>query len=387
MGAPWRAAAWCAALKACCFAAAACTPLGDLERHASGAGEAPEASADTPRADVGEPRQPSSADAAAPPGDTPPPEIADAAPAPSREPPASLDGGISDTSSPVVSGTVPANGATGVVRDITLSIAFSERMNMASVEAGFVSETLPVSSLTFRWDGAGTLLNVALGEPLAYAEGADPTQVAPLVYDFGLSALAQDLAGNPLQESRVTFSTLRQIRITPNALAEPALTGNWRSDGIYGTDGCAELGNSMCVGDSVFGPNASYRGFVSFDVSALVPPAAEIVRAELEIEVEGLLGDPFGSLGELQLEHVSFDAIGPGAFGVSALETLGSVGAAAAGGLLRLDVLTALRADVEAGALSQYRFRFRTPSDGDGATDLLLLRRSSARLSVSYLVP
>jgi hypothetical protein len=308
-----------------------------------------------------------------------------AAPSDEAAPPRS-DAAPAETSGPLVSSSVPANEAVGVRRDTSLSIAFSKPMDRASVEAAFVLGNLPAGAVTFHWDAAGTLLNIVLGVPLEYASGADPNQLAALRYGYSLSSVAQDLSGRPLPETHLSFSTLREVQLSVSAEQDAALSGNWRSDDIYGTDSCAPGGANICVGDSSFGPNASYRGFLSYDLSALAA-ALELTQATLEIPVASILGTPFTGLGPLGLEHTSFTAIAPEAFLASASPSIASAASAQAGTALSLDVLAAVQADLAGGGLSQYRLRFQTASDADAATDLLFLQRTSAALRVSYLLP
>jgi hypothetical protein len=291
-----------------------------------------------------------------------------------------------EAAGPRVSSSVPANEAVGVRRDTSLSIAFNEPMDRASVEAAFVLGNLPAGTSTFHWDSAGTLLNIVLAAPLEYASGSDPNQLQAQRYEYWLSSAAHDFAGHALPETHLAFSTLRQIQTSVSAEQDPALSGNWRSDGIYGTDSCAPGGASLCIGDSSFGPNASYRGFLSYDLASLAA-ALEITQAKLEVSVGSVLGSPFAGLGQLGLEHTSFTAITPDAFLASAPPFIASAASVPAGNVLSLDVLAALQADLAGAGSSQYRLRFQTASDGDGSTDLLFLGRASARLRVSYLLP
>lgn len=386
-----RSSAPCFALSPMFCLALGCTPLADLDRHSAGSGIAPGA--------VPEPGADAGADAAspravpdggiAPPLERPPVDLVDAGPPSAGRPPAATpDAGAADEVAPRVASALPADGATGVRRETSITLVFSEPMDKASVEAAFASESLPDGPHSFYWDEAGTLLEVVLAEPLSHAVGTDPSQVSALRYEYRLTSEARDLAGNALPETSVSFSTSREIHARASAQTDFALTGNWRSDGVYGTDSCGESGGSMCVGDSSFGPNASYRGFVSFAVGALAEPEIDVIEARLQIQVVSAIGSPFGSLGALALEHTSFASIGPDAFQTPALAPSGTASGATASGTLSFDVLSALRADLESSrGLSQYRFRFQTSSDGDGSTDLLFLQRSSAALDVSYLLP
>ena len=375
-----------------CCAALCCAPLGDLDGYSRGRAQVQDpgtqglisGSAGAPASAPGADPSPALTDAGPPGSEVA--SFADAAPGGASSNPTSADAAPAD-SEPRVSSTIPADGATGVRRDTSLSIAFTEPMDRASVEAAFLSDTLPASALEFRWDSAGTLLNVVLGQPLSYATGGDPNQLAALRYDYRLSSDAHDLRGTPLPDTRVTFWTLREISVALSAQPDPDLTGNWRSDGIYGTDACAQAGDSMCLGDSSFGPNAIYRGFASFDLSALPSSLLEVSQAQLELPVNSILGTPFSGLGQLTFEHLRFTAIGPDAFNAPAQSSIGSASSALIGGTLRQNALDAVRSDLASAVLSQYRFHFQNASDGDAATDLLFSSRPGARLRVTYLIP
>ena len=364
----------------------ACMPRSELDDYARGGqhdiGGDAGASAVLGTSDPG----PSdSADAGRGPSD-PPALVGDAADSSGQATASRGDAAPAEAAGPRVSSSVPANEGVGVRRDTSLSIAFSERMDRASVEAAFVLGNLPAGTPTFQWDDAGTLLNIVLATPLQYASGSDPNQLQAQRYEYWLSSTAHDLAGHALPETHLSFSTLREIQASVSAEQDPALSGNWRSDGVYGTDSCAPGGANLCVGDSSFGPNASYRGFLSYDLASLAV-ALEITQAKLEISVGSVLGSPFVGLGQLGLEHTSFTAITPDAFLASAPPFIASAASAQAGNVLSLDVLSALQADLAGAGSSQYRLRFQTASDGDGSTDLLFLGRASARLRVSYLLP
>jgi hypothetical protein len=298
--------------------------------------------------------------------------------------PFSPDAAPGDVVAPQVVSSVPPDGATGVRQDTSLSIVFSEPMDQTSVEAAFSSDSLPTGAL--RWNADGTVLDIVLGAPLSYATGADPSQLPALRYDYRLSIGARDLAGNSLPETSVSFSTLREISVSSSARAASELTGSWRSDGTFGTGSCATASSNICIGDSNFGPNASYRGFVSFDLSVIPSDSVELTEARLELEVDSLIGDPFDDLGQLLVEDVTFATIGPAAFAAAGLAVPGGATTARVGTLLSFDVLGALPSDL-ADDSSQYRLRFQSVSDGDGAADALLLLRSSAALRVSYLLP
>jgi hypothetical protein len=185
----------------------------------------------------------------------------------------------------------------------------------------------------------------------------------------------------------VSFTTLREISARVSAQPEASLTGNWRSDGIYGTDSCAQAGANLCIGDSSFGPNSSYRGFASFDLSALPTALVEISQATFQLQVTSLLGEPSAGLGPLLLERVRYSAIGPEAFLAAAEAQLGNVTLLQPGTTPSVDVLSAVRADFLGAVPSRYRLRFQSPSDADASTDLMFSSRASVSLNVSYLLP
>ncbi len=376
---------WGAALLITCHVSSACTPRDDLERHSSGSAAAGGSiwEPDDP-ARGGSGRGSEERDAGALPED--PASDSGALPDPDEEPPVAGDATPGDTASPSVASSVPANGATGVRRETSLSVAFSEPMDRASVEAAFELDAAPDLAAEFHWDSGGRLLNIVLAAPLSYATGADANQVTATEYAFRFTSAARDLAGNALVETDISFATLREIQFSVSAEADPALTGNWRSDGVYGTDSCAQAGANICVGDSSFGPNAAYRGFFSFNLGLLPASLVELAQAEVGVPLGSILGGPFAGLGPLSLEHVGFTGIGPDAFAASAQSSLGGVATALGGDTLRFDALAAARADLTDGGLSQYRLGFAAASDADGATDLLFFSRGAV-LRGSYLIP
>ncbi len=313
-------------------------------------------------------------------------EDAGTTPASDAAPPADAGDSEGAAASPRVLSTVPASGASGVTRGTSLAIAFDVPMDRASVEAAIDFGNLGQGTPAFRWDASGRLLNIELDAPLAYATGSDPQQVEARRYEYRIGSAARDLEGNGLTDTRVSFTTLRELTVQLSAEADSARTGNWRSDGVYGTDSCAPAGTSMCIGDSSFGPNASYRGFTSFDLSSLPAAAVELSGATFRLQIGSLLGAPSAGLGPLLLERAWFAAIGPESFAATGAE-LGSAAAVQVGTLLSADVLAAVRSDWRDLGATQFRLRFQSPSDGDGVTDLVFCSRASASLSVTYLLP
>lgn len=367
-----------------CLLALGCMPLEELSAYSAGGSSAQETRADAGARPVGaedagqlaggEEDTAASADAAAPP--TPA--------APSRPLPGE-GSALPDLTPPRILASAPADGARGVRRDARLSVTFDEPMDRRSVEAAYRSDDLPPASVTFSWSADGRELSITPAAELAYAAGTDPS-LAARAYFFAFASGASDIAGNALAPSSFAFTTLRQITQRSSAISDRDLTGNYRADGVYGSNGCERAQARICVGDSGVAVNVESRGFVSF--GQLIPSELEeLVGARLELTVESVLGAPFADLGVLSVEAARFSAIGPEAFAAppaSAALTVATVGGA--GQILRADVLPLIT--VGAGAASQqFRLQFASSTDLDGSVDMLLLEWDEPLLELTYLAP
>jgi hypothetical protein len=274
-----------------------------------------------------------------------------------------------------------------VTNDVQIVVTFDEPMDQTATEASYQSEQLPSSQVTFSWNADGTVLTITPKAALAYSTGTDPAKVPAQRIDFFISTTAQDLKGEmlagPVESS---FSLLRQITATLPAVQDRDLTGNWRSDDTFGSGQCARDQINVCMGDSSNG--GQYKGFISFDLSSLPDGIADVTAARLHFDVTARPGNPFGTLGALFLEHVSFDTIGPQAFRAAALANLGNVATRAnAGATLAADVQSALAADVGTLSLSQFRLQFETGSDGDDNQDGVVSAWDSQSVDLTYLIP
>jgi hypothetical protein len=69
-------------------------------------------------------------------------------------------------------------------------------------------------------------------------------------------------------------TTLRALTQTLVAIQDRSLTGNYRSDDVYGNNSCEEPDPAFttCIGDSS-NANSAYRGFVTFDPVRRAPRA------------------------------------------------------------------------------------------------------------------
>jgi hypothetical protein len=290
-----------------------------------------------------------------------------------------------DTTSPAVIGSTPADGARGVASDARIEVSFSESMDTDATQAAYASVDLPSDSVSFSWQNRDTLLVIQPREPMPIASGTDAAEVSAKEYSFALSTRATDLAGNALVPLSVSFSVARQISQTLGALTDRTLTGSWREDGLYGVLDCSVEQATVCVGESTSLGEPVYRGFLTFDLSALPTDRLAIIAAELSITVSIALGEPFATMGALELEKVSFDEIGATAYEQAAETSLGVLSTGAtAGDTLSADVLAAVQADAAAGRRSQYRLGFVGGSDADITADVLVCELSSAHLKVSY---
>ena len=104
--------------------------------------------------------------------------------------------------------------------------------------------------------------------------------------------------------------------------------------------------------------------------------------------MQEVFGSPFSVLGALQLEHVTFGAIGTAAFSAPALSGPRTISTGAlAGERLTADVLADVRADLGVRARSQFRLYFAVPSNADAVADQVVCDWSSAHLTLRYLAP
>jgi hypothetical protein len=272
-----------------------------------------------------------------------------------------------------------------VSRDTELRVVFDEAMDRESVEAAYASNDLPRQSVELGWSSDGRELRVTPRDPLVYAEGAD-SSLAARAYFVSFVQGATDAAGNALPPSTFAFRTLRQITERVGATQDRDLTGNFRADGVYGSNGCEREQARVCVGDSGIAPNIQSKGFVSFDLE-LSDAVTEIVAARLELHIESVLGAPFAGLGALQVEPLRFSVIGAEAFAAPAAgATLTAATSGSAGQELNVDVLGLFQSSVDT-APRQFRLRFAAGTDSDASVDMLLLTWQSPVLEVTYLTP
>ncbi|HXF95582.1 MAG TPA: DNRLRE domain-containing protein [Gemmatimonadales bacterium] len=142
-------------------------------------------------------------------------------------------------------------------------------------------------------------------------------------------------------------------------------------DGWVRDDGNgSSSGTQLIVGDLVVsGADRGYRGFYSFDLSA-IPAGATITSATLRAYQFNLTGNPYGELGSVIVDHVDYGAT------LGTLEDYGGGTLAANIGTLStnatfeykaLAVTARVQGDLTAGRpRAQFRLRF---SNGDDSND------------------
>lgn len=290
--------------------------------------------------------------------------------------------------SPRILSISPENGARGVSNDLSIVITFDVPMSQERTQAAYQSEGLPSNAVTFSWNEEGTQLTITPIEPLEYPTGSDPDAVESLSISFFLSSSAEDLDGQRLAiPAESSFALLRQINVTLPAQQNRDLTGSWRSNDTYGQGDCARNQDTMCVGDTGNGGD-QYKGFMSFDVSALPSGMTELASARLSFQITQRPGNPFNGLGPLFLDHADFEAIGPEAFQADPLTAMGQIATSgSAGTVLQADVTEALAQDVGARTLSQFRLEFEQTTDDDGNADTLISAWDTQSIDVTYLIP
>jgi hypothetical protein len=143
------------------------------------------------------------------------------------------------------------------------------------------------------------------------------------------------------------------------------------ADGFVTDTGFVDTSNPIAVGDTDGSFLNFARGFARFDLSGL-PSGSTLVSAVLALDQAALTGLPYDMLGDVVVDHVD---IGPGLdstdFGAAALDAdVGILSSDATLGTKTLEVTTQVAADLAASSpTSDFRLRFPTGSDADGADD------------------
>lgn len=318
---------------------------------------------------------------------------------------------VPDTEPPTILSVTPANNATGVLKNVNIVITFSERMNQAATQAAYQSSTNGIrpADVTFSWNTEGTVLTINPNVDLDYATGTN-TSVVALTYTFTVTNTATDIAGNQLASQTFSFKTMRDITQTLNATS---ISGWVRSDGVVND---LTTCSPMCVGDSGTAANATYRGFLTFDLSGLAPnlDANNIISATLRAyqvftngspytDLEDCSGAPIVFCSDLLAQHVNYGpSLQDSDFDTNTLRGLAIAGCSFISGCPSTDgykeanALEAVKEDwanrSSRGNRSQYRLRFARNTDADGLSDIAAFSNAGVatnqnQLVVRYLVP
>jgi hypothetical protein len=289
-----------------------------------------------------------------------------------------------DDVAPTVLATTPADNATGVVQNATISITFSEPMNVDSVAQAYASDDLPPNKVILSWADHNTRLVITPSELLEYAAVTgvdDPARE----YSITIGGSATDVAGNTLeQEAILTFSTLRRIS-QPIPLARGVLL-------LHPHDGSDDWAGPVCKDNFLeAGDGASDQASASILVFEIGELSEGIVQWESAI-VEGPFTtpapDPFqDGLGELRGYSVRGKGIeitwsSPAAY-------VGVAAQASAPQHFSLDVKTAL-ADYyddpdEFGF--ELLLRFQNDTNADGTAQYISGVCTETWLNVVYVAP
>jgi len=142
--------------------------------------------------------------------------------------------------------------------------------------------------------------------------------------------------------------------------------------------GFAGSGTGLFLGDNLnsgFPDGDGLQLFLTFDVPSGTPtPESAVLRSDLM----SVSGSPFEDLGELTIEPVEYESFGPPLFD---LEAAGPAAVCSRTGdsSLECDVTSTVIGALDAGATRlQFRMKFDTPGDNDGAQDLLLFFRTDS---------
>jgi len=272
-------------------------------------------------------------------------------------------GAPSDRVRPSIVSLTPANGAIGVKADAPIVIEFSEPMDRRATLDAYASGTLPSAEAGMTWNDAGTILTIQPERPLDYARATlnhdGSLELTPKQYDYTLTQRATDLAGNALEETRVTFSTLREVRQT----LEPV----------------GELTGVLASADAV----PRLYACLSLDADQL--PAGIVALEHAVVRT-----DPYFLSAPLPIYHVRFDQLTPAAAGAPG-QLLTTLPQGTTGDLVIPEALAARVASdyTQRSALYHYsQYRLELP-EGTSEANVLAVNKflADASVEVDYLLP
>lgn len=284
-----------------------------------------------------------------------------------------------DLVAPTVVSVTPEDGARGVAKDSSIVVRFSEPMDRALAEGAFHSSTFVTGSMT--WSEGDTVLTV---EPvgLTYTEGEDPSTTAARNYEYSVTTIAADKAGNALKlEQNASFSTLRRLTHVYELGGSGVSTSGRTENKEVATCSTQEY---LVVGDG--GSTDTYQAFLQIDLALLAANVRSIVNAHFTMGTDTV--DDVSSLTPFLVERIAVDNIhAPQTGPVPGIGAAVSTSILASNSAYEFDVTDFLSGAMEEGNRAQMRLRFTVANDGDGMIDAMEVSCATSSIEVEYLAP
>jgi hypothetical protein len=194
-----------------------------------------------------------------------------------------------DRTPPTIVSVTPASNTTGVIRTASITVNFSEAMDLASSQAAFSVAAPAGVTGTFTWANANKSMTFKPTASFAYGD----------VVRFQVSNAAKDAAGNAKATTDVfQFTVVKSA--TVNLVCIDAL------DGFVNSLPTAYPSGNLTAGDS--GAGGTLRAYEAFDLGGLPPETTGITAAYIYVDQYSVAGTPYGStsLGDLLWDHVNY---------------------------------------------------------------------------------
>ena len=293
---------------------------------------------------------------------------------------------VGDAIAPAVISSSPALGSIGVPAITTIALNFSEPMDRVSVQAAFA---VGISGAV-SWTNNDKTFNYQLTANALFG--------GTVTYQLGIGA--KDKAGNPM-----AAAVSKTYRVINQATVNMPYYGSGEVDHAIGhlgipDDDTAFL-TSIRVGDGhnlPLYPLISYRGYLAFKINS-IPANATLTAARLQVFLEHINSNPYGTLGHLFLDRVNPPQIAENPYSLSGNRgdfNLPSLACASCPRQLLtdavdvdadvLDFIRADRTDGHAGA--QFRLRFSKLYSDNGKKDYVIFSNTRTPiLTVTYQYP
>ncbi len=297
---------------------------------------------------------------------------------------------VADFQAPTVVSASPDAIAIGMPQDTVFKINFSEPMDRTSVQTAFnvnLTNGGPITG-TFSWSANDQTMTFAPSAPLPFGENIN----------WALKPGAKDTAGNALQGSLDRIMRVIQQKTVSLSLYGGGYIVHACNNLATSCDDTAYIQTTINVGDrSLTGgsrPIEYARGYLAFNILD-IPVSASVASARLQIVFKRAAGDPFGTLGLLNLERVSPVQNVTGAYNLSgargdfSLPALGCTGCPVqlSSSSVNADVTGFVQNDLlEHNTTSQFRLRFSNEYSNNDTSDFIDFERQAA-LTVTYQFP